>query len=163
MTSLLALPGAPGQLLAGSSDGMARSSDGGIHWETIKSVSGGIFGGIVSAGPGKPIYASGDSGVYASADTGKTFTLVNAGVAYGSLAVSTTQPQVLYGRTGTAVYRSTNGGKSWQALPHIAGNLFGLAADPKNASQVYLSMSYPTEVYHFDQASQQWTSLTPKL
>jgi hypothetical protein len=162
LTALLALPGEPGQLLAASSDGMARSTDGGMHWEIVKSISGGIFGGIVSAGPGKPMYASGDAGVYASDDGGKTFKLVNAGIAYGSLTVSSTNPQMLYGRTGTGVYDSTNGGKTWQALPHIAGNLFGLVADPNNASQVYLSMSYPTQVYHFDRASQQWISLTPK-
>jgi len=162
LTALLALPGEPGQLLVASSDGMARSTDGGMHWEIIKSISGGIFGGIATAGPGKPIYASGDAGVYASNDGGKTFKLVNAGIAYGSLTVSTSNPQMLYGRTGTAVYYSADGGKTWQALPHIAGNLFGLVADPNNASQVYLSMSYPTEVYHFDQASQKWISLTPK-
>jgi hypothetical protein len=69
---------------------------------------------------------------------------------------------MLYGRTGTGVYNSTDGGKSWQSLPHVAGNLFGLVADPNNASQVYLSMSYPTEVYHYDQTSQKWISLTPK-
>lgn len=162
LTALLALPGAPGQLLAASSDGMARSMDGGLHWEIVKSISGGIFGGIVSAGPGKPIYASGDAGVYASNDGGQTFKLVNAGIAYGSLTVASTNPQMLYGRTGTGVYSSANGGKTWQALPHVAGNLFGLVADPANASQVYLSMSYPTQVYHFNQASQKWISLTPK-
>jgi hypothetical protein len=162
MTALLALPGEPGQLLAASSSGMARSTDGGLHWQIIQSVSGGIFGGIVTAGPDQPIYASGDAGVYASTDGGKTFKLVNAGITYGSLTVSPINPQMLYGRTGTAVYYSANGGKTWQALPHIAGNLFGLVADPHNASQVYLSMSYPTEVYRFDQASRQWISLTPK-
>jgi hypothetical protein len=137
---------------------MARSTDSGMHWKVIQSISG----GIVSAGPGKPIYASGDAGVYASSDGGKTFKLVNEGVTYGSLTVSTTNPQMLYGRTGTGVYRSTDGGTSWQVLPYVAGNLFGLAADPHQASQIYLTLSYPTEVYHFDQASQKWTSLTPK-
>jgi hypothetical protein len=161
LTTLLALPGEPGQLLAASSDGMARSIDSGMHWKMIPSISDGIFGGLVSAGPGKPVYASGDAGMYASTDGGQTFKLVNTGIAYGSLTVSTTNMQVLYGRTGTGVYRSVDGGTSWQALPHVAGNLFDLAADPHNASQVYLTLSYPTAVYHFEQASHTWTSLTP--
>jgi hypothetical protein len=72
LTALLALPGEPGQLLAASSDGMARSTDGGMHWKMIQSISGGIFGGVVSAGPGKPIYASGDAGIYASIDGGQS-------------------------------------------------------------------------------------------
>jgi len=163
LTALLALPGEPGQLLAASSDGMARSTDSGRHWKKIQSISGGIFGGVVSTGPGNPLYASGDAGVYVSTDGGETFKLVNPGIAYGSLTASTTQPHVLYGRTGTGVYRSTDGGTSWQILPHVAGNLFGLAADPHHASEVYLTLSYPTAVYHFDQASQTWISLTPKL
>jgi hypothetical protein len=162
LTALLALPGEPGQLLAASSDGMARSIDSGMHWKIIQSISGGIFGGVVSTGPGNPLYASGDAGIYASTDGGKTFKLVNTGITYGSLTASTMQPHILYGRTGTGVYRSTDGGTSWQVLPHVAGNLFGLAADPHHASQVYLTLSYPTEVYHFDQTSQTWTSLTPK-
>lgn len=161
LTGLLPLPGAPGQLLASSNNGMARSTDNGQHWTIVKSITGGVFGGIVTSGPGKPIYASGDEGVYASNDGGKSFTLVNTGVAYGSLTVAPTQPLQLYGRTGTAVYQSSNGGKTWNPLPHIKGNLFGLAADPNNGSQVYLSMSYPTELYHYD-SSGQWQSLTPK-
>jgi hypothetical protein len=40
--------------------------------------------------------------------------------------------------------------------------MYSLAADPANPTQVYLSLSYPTEVYRFDQSNQNWTSLTPK-
>jgi photosystem II stability/assembly factor-like uncharacterized protein len=162
LAGLLALPGAPGQLLAYSSDGMARSSDGGIHWEVIKGITGGIFG-VTTSGPHSPIYASGDAGIYASKDGGKTFTLMNTQAAYGSLSVSPAQTQVLYGRTGTAVYRSIDGGRTWSALPHIAGNLGNLAVDPTNASILYLSLSYPTEVYRFTQTDAAWSSLTPKV
>jgi len=162
LISLLALPNAPGQLLAGdSSDGMARSTDGGLHWQKMPGVSGGIYS-IISAGPNKPIYATGDSGVYASHDGGKSFQLVYSGASYTSFAVSPVQPQVLYGTTGTGVYHSSDGGHTWSLLPHIKGNLFGLAADPTDASQVYLSLSYPTELYRFSQASSGWSSLTPK-
>jgi len=161
LTALLAVPGTHGQLIAGSSDGMAHSSDGGSHWQLFKGITGGVFG-IVTAGPNQPIYASGDAGIYASHDGGKTFTLVNSQTAYGSLTVAPTQPQVLYGRTGTAIYHSTDGGHTWSALPPVKGNLFGLVADPHNASQVYLSLSYPTAVYRFDQASKAWSPLTPK-
>jgi photosystem II stability/assembly factor-like uncharacterized protein len=161
ITGLLAIPGVTGQLLAYSSDGMARSTDGGIHWEVIKGITGGIFG-LATSGPHSPIYASGDAGVYVSRDGGKTFTLVNNQAAYGSLSVSPAQTQVLYGRTGTAVYRSTDSGHTWSPLPHIAGNLGNLAVDPTNAAILYLSLSYPTEVYRFSQTSAIWSSLTPK-
>ncbi len=161
LTGLLAIPGAPGQLLAYSSDGMARSIDGGLHWVVIKGITGGIFD-VTTTGPHSPIYASGDAGIYVSKDEGKTFTLVNNQAAYGSLSVSPSQTLVLYGRTGTAVFRSTDGGHTWSPLPHIAGNLGNLAVDPTNPSVLYLSLSYPTAVYRFSQTGAIWSSLTPK-
>jgi photosystem II stability/assembly factor-like uncharacterized protein len=161
IAGLLALPGAAGQLLAYSSAGIARSNDGGAHWQVLSGISGGIYN-LATAGPHSPIYGSGDAGVYASTDAGKSFKLVNSQASYGSLSVSPAQPQTLYGRTGTAIYRSSDGGHNWSPLPHIAGNLGVLAVDPANASQVYLSLSYPTEVYHFGQGGVGWLSLTPK-
>ncbi len=166
---MLAIPDAPGHLLAYGSDGMASSNDGGIHWQVIKGITGGIFS-LTTAGPHKSIYASGDSGVYISNDEGETFTLVptligtgqNPQAAHGALSVSPAEQDVLYSKTGTAVYRSVDGGRTWQALPHISGNLTSVAIDPLNASQVYLSLSYPTEVYRFNQSSEMWSSLTPK-
>lgn len=162
MTSLLAVPGAKGHLVAGSSSGLALSDDSGKHWQTVKGIEGGIFN-IISAGPNQSIYADGDNGLYTSQDGGKTFILANQQATYGiSLTVSPTQPQVLYGHTAQSIYRSTNGGKTWNTLPTVKGQLYNLAADPQNPQQVYLSMSYPTEVYHFNQASRTWSSLTPK-
>ncbi len=158
---LLAIPNAPKQLLAYGSDGMARSSDGGMHWQVFKNINGGIYD-VTTAGPHSPIYASGDEGIFASQDGGKTFTLVNAQASYGSLTVSPVQPQVIYGKTGLDVYRSNDGGHIWQALPHINGNLAVLAVDPSNASEVFLSLSYPTELYRLDQNGKGWLSLTPQ-
>ena len=60
------------------------------------------------------------------------------------------------------LYRSQDGGHTWNALPHISGNLAVLAVDPINASSVYLSLSYPTELYRLSQDSKGWTSLTPQ-
>jgi hypothetical protein len=72
------------------------------------------------------------------------------------------QPKVIYGKTGTGVYRSEDGGHSWNVLPHISGNLAVLSADPTNASGVYLSLSYPTELYRLSQDSKGWLPLTPQ-
>ncbi len=157
---LLALPGAPGQLLAYSGDGLARSVDGGAHWQVFKSINGGIED-MAMAGPHSPIYASGDAGIYSSLDEGKTFTLVAPQVNYASLTVSPVQPRYVYGKTGLAVYQSSNGGRTWSALPRISGNLAVLAADASNATQVYLSLSYPTAVYQLQPERAGWQSLTP--
>ncbi len=158
---VLAVPGVPGHLLAYGSDGMAYSTDGGIHWQVIKNITGGI-NDVTTAGPHSPIYASGDEGIYSSLDGGKTFQLVYTQASFASLTVSPIQPQVIYGKTGTGVYHSEDGGHSWSALPHISGNLAVLSADPSDITGVYLSLSYPTELYHLSQDSKEWLPLTPQ-
>ena len=158
---VLAVPGSPGHLLAYSSDGMAYSTDSGFHWQVIKNISSSI-NDVTTAGSHSPIYASGDAGIYSSNNGGKTFQLVYTQASFASLTVSPTQPQVIYGKTGTSVYRSDDGGHSWNTLPHISGNLAVLSADPMNALSVYLSLSYPTALYRFSQGSKNWLSLTPQ-
>lgn len=157
---VLPVPGAPGQLLVYGSDGMARSTDGGNHWQVFKNITGGIDD-VATSGPHSPIYASGDAGVYASQDGGKTFKLMYDKASIASLSVSPAQPRVIYGKTGLTIYRSQDGGHSWNPLPHISGNLAVLAADPTNASVVYLSLSYPTALYRLNQDGTGWASLTP--
>jgi photosystem II stability/assembly factor-like uncharacterized protein len=159
---LRAIPGTTGHMLVYGSDGMALSTDGGIHWQVTKHITGGIYDMATSVAHG-PIYASGDAGVYASLDGGQTFSLVNSQSSFASLTVSPLQPKVIYGKTGLGVYRSSDGGHIWQALPHIAGNLAVLAVDPVNASQIYLSLSYPTTVYRLGGTSETWVSLTPPV
>lgn len=157
---MLALPDEPGQLLAYGSDGMARSTDSGKHWQVMSGIQGGIYS-VATEGPHSPIYAGGDNGIYVSNDEGKTFTSVNTQATYGFLIVAPSQPQTMYGKTGTAIYRSTDGGKNWTPLPSIKGTLAYLAVDPSNPANLYLSLSYPVQVYHLEQGS--WASLTPKV
>jgi hypothetical protein len=161
IVGLFAIPGAPGQLLAYSPYGMAYSIDDGTHWQVIKNITSSI-NYVTTAGPQSPIYASGDAGIYSSSDGGKTFQLVYTQASFASLTASPSQPHVLYGKTGTSVYRSDDGGHSWNMLPHISGNLAVVTADPMNALSVYLSLSYPTALYHFSQDNKVWLSLTPQ-
>ncbi len=165
LLGLLPIPGQPGHLLAYGNDGIASTTDGGYHWQVLSSIQGGIFE-MTTPGPNDPIYATGDAGVYASYDGGKSFTLVYSQHYYASLTASPQQPRVLYGKLGLGVYRSADGGKSWTELPVIQSSqqaLTGdvLAADLSNENQVYLALSYPTVVYHFQDTGNVWKSLTP--
>jgi len=159
---IMPLPNMPGHLLVYGPDGMASSADGGIHWQVLSSINGGIDD-VTTAGPNSPIYASGDAGIYVSSDEGKIFKLVYSQASFNSLTVSPQQPKIVYGKTGTAIYRSNDGGVTWTMLPHISGNLAVLATEPTNASEVFLSLSYPTELYRLNQSGTGWTSLTPPL
>jgi len=162
ISGVLPIPGAPRQLLAYGSGGMARSVDGGVHWQVLKNINSPI-NEMETPGPHSPIYASGDAGIFSSLDGGKTFTAVNSQASYGSLTISLAHPQILYGETGSAIYRSANGGHTWSALPHISGHLGKLAVDPGNALAVYLSLNYPTAVYYLGQNGTAWQSLTPQV
>ncbi|MBX5450983.1 WD40/YVTN/BNR-like repeat-containing protein [Thermogemmatispora sp.] len=165
ISGLLPLPGQPGHLLVYSSAGMAFSSDGGLHWRLITGINGGIFD-ATTAGPNEPIYASGDAGMYVSRDGGRTFTRsinTHSFFLLTSLAAAPSNPYILYGKTATSIYRSTDGGQSWTGLPAIRGNLSELAVDPLNPFQLYLSLSYPTAVYVLTGQGNgaHWRSLTP--
>lgn len=162
LLGLQALPGEPGHLLAYGDEGIARTTDGGLHWQVVKGVNGGIFE-ITTPGSKKPIYAEGDAGVYVSHDDGESYTLVHAQQSYSSLSASSQNPLVIYGKSGLQTYRSTDGGHNWSALPAINGSLQVLVVDPANAEQVYLALNYPTEVYHFSDTSNSWQSLTPPV
>ncbi len=165
---LFALPGVPGTLLAYGDEGVARSTDGGVHWDVIAGMSQQAVFGLTTGGPNRPIYASADQGIYASQDGGKSFTLVHPGASYSSLTASPVDPQLLYGKTSSTIFRSTDGGHTWNSLPPPMGShgsLYALAADPTNSALLYLGLSYPTEVYRYSQDSgnsKPWTSLTPQ-
>ncbi len=167
LLGLLPLPNQPGHLLAYGSNGIASTTDGGGHWSVVAGIQGGIFE-MTTAKQGAPLYASGDAGVYASQDGGKTFTLVESQHSYASLASSIQDPQIVYSKLGLGVYRSTDGGKTWNELPviHISQQaLTGdvLVADPDGTNQVYLAISYPVVVYHFETAGSTWKSITPPV
>jgi hypothetical protein len=165
---ILVVPGAPGHVLVFSSDGVARSEDRGAHWQVIPipGNSQSIYY-MVTGGPKMPIYASGDGGMYASTDEGKTFTLVNPDVSYSYLKASPVELQTVYGRTGVSVYQSGDGGKTWMALPKTEaqsatnGRLEYFIPDPTDASVLYLLLSYPCGVLRYDESNGHWTSLTP--
>lgn len=159
LLGLLPVPGKPGHLLAYGNEGAALSSDDGKHWQVVKSLQDSIFE-MTSAGANQPIYARGGAGIYVSQDGGQNFSLVTQ-TSYASLTVSPQQPDVIYGKLALGVYRSSDGGKTWSQLPAIKGNLEVLVADPGNANQVYLALSYPTWTYHF--ANNSWHSITPPI
>ncbi len=160
---ILALPNEPGHLIVYGSQGIARSTDGGIHWQVVPGITGGVQEATIAA-PNQPIYAAGDAGIYTSTDDGKTFKLVYSDHPYYSLAVTPQNSQLVYGKTGTSLYRSSDGGRSWTALPHLSGGTYSvLAVVPGDSSEIYASLSYPTEMYRLNAAGTGWTSLTPPI
>ena len=164
---LLAIPNKPGHLIVYGSNGVATTADGGAHWQVVPGIQGSIFV-MTTPGPNDPIYGEGDAGIYVSNDGGKSFTLVESQHSYASLTASPEQPQIVYGKLGLGIYRSTDSGKTWSALPTLKltqQSLTGdvLVADPTDANQVYLVISYPTVAYYFQSADNSRKSFTPSV
>jgi photosystem II stability/assembly factor-like uncharacterized protein len=159
---ILPVPGVTDQVLIYSnSGGIARSSDSGTHWQVLSGFDSPVFS--MTTGDAKsPIYADSDSGIYVSKDEGKSFQLVDAQSSYSALTAVPGEVGMVYGKTGLLIYRSDDGGHTWKALPMLKGNLENLAPDPTDPGRLFLSLSYPMEVYVFDQKSASWISLTPK-
>jgi photosystem II stability/assembly factor-like uncharacterized protein len=159
---ILPIPNEPSQLLIYSNDGgVARSTDGGVHWHVLPGFDASVFS-MTTGDQKSPIYADSDAGIYVSRDEGQSFQLVYAKSSYSALTAVPGEPEMVYGKTGRMIYKSVDGGHTWNALPQIKGNLEDLALDPDNTSRLFLSLSYPMEVYELDPQNSVWISLTPK-
>lgn len=157
---ILPVRNVPGTVLVYGTDGAALSTDAGAHWMVVKGFDSSVYS-MTMGGPGSPIYASSESGIFVSQDGGKSFKQVST-ESRTALTAVTGEPQWLYGKTGQQVYKSLDGGHTWKALPEIKGNLQDLVPDPRNGADLYLSLSYPTAMYLYNDKSSSWTSLTPR-
>ncbi len=119
------------------------------------------------------LYMGGDvNGIYKSTDRGKTWRFVNNGLQdYGvyTLAISKSDPKVLYAMTQNGIARTDNAGGLWKRLPESMNSakkltirrgstVRGIAVDPKNPKIVYAG-SASGEVHKSVDAGETWTQL----
>ncbi len=104
-------------------DGLERSSDGGVTWDPVLIWSSQQKTPHVSdiafhpTDTNRVYVASTDLGVLKSTDGGVTLTASNSGLptpTLYALVLDPADPDTLYAATPAGVYRSTNGGNSWQ-------------------------------------------------
>lgn len=142
---LALVPGrSPLLFVAGSGGRLLRSSDLGESFEAVFESSLGA-GKLVSdpANPGR-LYlesASAPSGLLVSEDGGESWGLLLPTLALGRfhlLGVAATRPTTLWAGNESGLFRSRDGGISWETtgLPWMAGDL-ALAVDPGAPAVVY--------------------------
>jgi len=147
--SLAVDPRWPDTAYAGTSDGVARSTDRGQSW-----VRAGLDGELIGdididpSAPGRVYATSSTGGVFRSTDGGATWALTVAcetcdlGELYliESLAVDPRRPQTLYAGMHDGLAKSTDGGDSWVAsdrgMPDDPG-IQAIAVDPHDPEVVY--------------------------
>ena len=122
-----------------------------------KNVGGRVVDGVVDpTAPDTIFVATATNGVWTSADAGETFTSVwpdDVTHSMGALAITPdgtlfagtgeTNPgggSITYG--GDGVYRSTDGGKSWQHVGlESSGTIGRIVVDPENADRIWVAVS----------------------
>lgn len=138
---LAATPGEPGRILAfvvGS--GLYRSDDGGDSWtRAATDLPVDILN--VSAGPDDVVYAvSMGAGILKSTDGGMTFAPLDPLPSLvASVATSASDGDVVYAGGAGALYRSTDGGSSWErrAIPG-GGQVMIVTVNPADPMDVML-------------------------
>lgn len=106
-------------LFVGTTSGLYRSNDGGYEWARVGA--GAMQSAVRAfAWPGPELFVATDGGLYRSVDRGDTWSRIEAGLPPGpllSLAVSQffpLDPTIFVGTAGKGVFKSKDGGKSFQ-------------------------------------------------
>ncbi|UVT15593.1 MAG: hypothetical protein H8K04_17600 [Nitrospira sp.] len=113
----------PDVVYAGTTKGLFRTVNKGEQWERIGQSLPDPFVSSIVIHPTEPsnLYVGGPAGVWKSPDGGKTWQEMNQGFATRNIRALVMGPknsQVLYaGTNGSGLYRSTDAGATWAAVP----------------------------------------------
>jgi len=113
----------PDIVYAGTTKGLFRTVDRGEQWERIGQTMPDPFVSSLALHPtdSSVLYLGGPAGVWKSADGGNAWQAMNQGLAtlnIRALAMAPQNPQTLYaGTNGSGLYRSTDAGATWVAVP----------------------------------------------
>ena len=178
--------------------GIFRSVDGGARWQRVGLTSSGAIGRLVidptnpqrifAAATGRLYNPGGQRGIYESTDGGSSWRRVLAGdnttTGAVDLAIDPTNPNRLfaamwdhlrepdlrtYGGVGSGVYRSIDGGTTWQrltnGLPPSSPTIgrIGIAVAPSNPQRVFAIVIQTgglfQGLYRSDNGGDSWTQL----
>ncbi|MEW6752730.1 MAG: FlgD immunoglobulin-like domain containing protein [Candidatus Latescibacterota bacterium] len=148
--------------------GFMRSEDGGATWDVLALADFGAWYSpppvLVRAGAGAPTYYALEpriATVFRSEDLGVTWTAVRRNA--GALAADPADGDRLWAAElgGNALWRSTDGGATWQDLPAVASGeeALCLAAQPTEAGRLYAVTR--TALHASADAGDTWTRLSP--
>lgn len=125
---------------------------------------------VASSSDGQILFAATPRGVYRSGDAGATWALANDGLPSNgqAVAVDPTNPQVAYVVLNNAIiYRTADGGASWQAGDIIyrnfpTGQIVGaqLAIDPRQPSTLYSITGNGSRFFKSVDSGAHWTQVT---
>jgi len=173
--SLTEAPSDPKIMVAGSLEGVFRSTDSGAHWQRISTEDNKEIREVESLAidPADPntIYAGTWHLPWKTTDGGATWTSIKDGIIEDSdvfsILVDPKQPQVVYLSACSGIYKSEDGGAKFnggvginksQGIPSTARRTRVLMQDPGHLDTVYAGTT--EGLYRTDDAGKQWTETT---
>ncbi len=156
---VVADPSSPDTVYACTKAGIAKSSDGGTTWDTVHEDTGSQL--IVASSTPSVLYAWTSEGLFRSGDGGTTWDKrACAGLAgateggsqgmveYNLASVATDSPDTLYavyvfGVGDNSLYRSTDGGDTWEPCATLGVTVTGLPVSaPSDPSILYTAGTF---------------------
>jgi len=160
-------PATPGHLIAGlAGQGLARTTDGGVSWAAVPSTEAmGTVSSLEFAPSNQAVAYAGTvaAGVFKSTDGGQTWAPMpwtsQQGVVY-SIAVSETDPNLLFVTCSDGLQVSADGGSSWErrASGIINRVIFGEDNDHLYGTFGYFQGSLGESI----DGGRTWTEFTPR-
>jgi photosystem II stability/assembly factor-like uncharacterized protein len=146
--ALAAAPSDPKIIIAGTLEGVLRSSDNGVHWKLISPAGSTEIHEVesIAIDPSNPqiIYAGTWHLPWKSSDGGANWHNIKQGIIEDSdvfsIIVDPKQPNVVYASACSGIYKSENGGEQFakiQGIPTTARRTRVLMQDPSNLTTVF--------------------------
>lgn len=135
-------------------EGVVKSVDGGLTWEQANHGLNNLYVGslfmhpqnpeVLLAGTGNNQYFA-EAGVYLSLDGGKNWEHTLKEDVITAVEISASDPQVAYAGSASTIYRSQDGGRTWQRQSSYMWGPPGVAAgfpidfqvDPRNPDRIF--------------------------
>jgi photosystem II stability/assembly factor-like uncharacterized protein len=120
ITAFAVNPQNPNNLYVGTYGRLLRSTDGGSTWTDLQTIGriGGITDLAFDSRNADIVHAAGCA-FYKSTDAGTSWTRSYVGGCISELLVDPQNPDTLYARSDNALFKTTNGGVSWNAESSI--------------------------------------------
>ena len=157
-------------LVAGTLEGVFRSSDRGEHWERISPAGHADIKNIesIAVDPKNPdvVYAGTTHLPWKTADGGKSWSNIKNGVIDDSdvfsIIVDRTNPAIVFVSACSGIYKSESAGSLFhktQGIPFSARRTRMLKQDPVNAATVYAGTT--EGLWRTSDGGKTWSHLTP--
>lgn len=143
----------PKAFLLATSQGLYRTTDGGLRWTTI------VPDVDIAAIYASPVRIVADAGntLFTSADAGQTWTPVSSPVNPGELyGIASGAQGVVLAATARGVFRSSDAGRSWLSIDQFPSTVRAVAFD---AQGVVSAAIHEGTVYLSNDAGENWTPM----